>query len=160
LQGSPDLVQLVRRLAPLVEQIDRALADPLAEPFPLRLRQGTVMLEGPLRQDMDCGLQRRALAHDLLPIVKATNCLIITPRSALKPALPELPCIRCRECAEACPVYLLRQQLLAFARDNNRTALHQLGLADCIECGCCDYVCPSNITLAARFHAAKQWADG
>jgi electron transport complex protein RnfC len=109
---------------------------------------------------MGGAMMGRALAHDLLPIVKATNCLIITPRSALKPALPELPCIRCGECAEACPVYLLPQQLLAFARDNNRTALHELGLADCIECGCCDYVCPSNITLAAGFHAAKQWTDG
>ena len=29
------------------------------------------------------------------------------------------------------------------------------GTADCIECGCCDYVCPSQIPLTARFHAAR-----
>ena len=108
---------------------------------------------------MGGAMMGRALAHDLMPIVKATNCLIVTPRSALKPAMPEMPCIRCGECSEACPVYLLPQQLLAFARNNNRSALIELGLADCIECGCCDYVCPSNITLAQRFRAAKQLAD-
>jgi electron transport complex protein RnfC len=26
---------------------------------------------------------------------------------------------------------------------------------DCIECGCCDYVCPSQIPLVERFRAAK-----
>jgi electron transport complex protein RnfC len=26
---------------------------------------------------------------------------------------------------------------------------------DCIECGCCDYVCPSKIPLAERFRDAK-----
>ena len=26
---------------------------------------------------------------------------------------------------------------------------------DCIECGCCDYVCPSQIPLAERFREMK-----
>jgi electron transport complex protein RnfC len=104
-----------------------------------------------------------ALAHDHLPIVKASNCLIVEHHAALKPVTLEMPCIRCGECAEACPAHLLPQQLLAFllasTGSNNRIALKQLGLSDCIECGCCDYVCPSNITLAARFHAAKRQAE-
>jgi len=100
-----------------------------------------------------------ALAHDHLPIVKASNCLIVAHHAALKPVTLEMPCIRCGECAEACPAHLLPQQLLAFTHNNNRIALQHLGLSDCIECGCCDYVCPSNITLAARFHAAKWQAE-
>jgi electron transport complex protein RnfC len=108
---------------------------------------------------MGGAMMGRALPHDQLPIVKASNCLIATPHAALRPAAVEMPCIRCAECAYACPVYLLPQRLLTAALSNNRVALDELGLADCIECGCCDYVCPSNITLAARFHAAKHQAE-
>ena len=35
------------------------------------------------------------------------------------------------------------------------TALDALGLNACIECGCCDYVCPSYIPLTAQFAASK-----
>jgi electron transport complex protein RnfC len=31
-----------------------------------------------------------------------------------------------------------------------------LGLNDCIECGCCDVVCPSHIPLTAYFRDAKR----
>jgi electron transport complex protein RnfC len=34
-------------------------------------------------------------------------------------------------------------------------ALADLGLMDCIECGCCDYVCPSQIPLTDRFRHNK-----
>jgi len=33
--------------------------------------------------------------------------------------------------------------------------LERYGLMDCIECGCCDYVCPSQIPLVERFREAK-----
>jgi electron transport complex protein RnfC len=29
-------------------------------------------------------------------------------------------------------------------------------LGDCFECGCCTYVCPSNIPLVQQFRVAKQ----
>ena len=34
--------------------------------------------------------------------------------------------------------------------------LDALGLDDCIECGCCDVVCPSQIALTERFRQAKR----
>jgi electron transport complex protein RnfC len=30
-----------------------------------------------------------------------------------------------------------------------------LGVWECIDCGCCDYVCPSQIPLALRFREAR-----
>jgi len=33
--------------------------------------------------------------------------------------------------------------------------LREFGLMDCIECGCCDLVCPSHIPLTADFRVAK-----
>lgn len=48
------------------------------------------------------------------------------------------------------------QQLLALARGPDYEALESQGLQDCIQCGCCDYVCPSHIPLTSRFIEAKQ----
>lgn len=50
---------------------------------------------------------------------------------------------------------LLPQQLHWYLQSPDLGALERLGLRDCIECGCCDYVCPSQIPLAERFRDAK-----
>jgi len=50
---------------------------------------------------------------------------------------------------------LLPQQLQWYAQARDLDALEDHGLMDCIECGCCDYVCPSQIPLAERFREAK-----
>ena len=38
-----------------------------------------------------------------VPVVKATNCLIAHDDRLFPPKPPEMPCIRCGSCAEACP---------------------------------------------------------
>jgi electron transport complex protein RnfC len=57
---------------------------------------------------------------------------------------------------QACPARLLPQELLTAVRSGNRPVLASLGVEDCIECGCCDFVCPSAIPLTVRFAAAKR----
>lgn len=152
---------------PLISRVVTVTGPGILQPANLEVRIGTAICDvikacgGYVATGVDTLIMGGAmmgctLEHDQLPVVKATNCLIVGNHAALKPPVTEMPCIRCGECAEACPAHLLPQQLLTFARSNNRTALQELGLADCIECGCCDYVCPSHITLAARFHAAKR----
>ncbi|HAJ88467.1 MAG TPA: electron transport complex subunit RsxC, partial [Pseudomonas sp.] len=42
-----------------------------------------------------------------VPVIKTTNCLLASTLEELPPPPPALPCIRCGECAEACPVSLL-----------------------------------------------------
>jgi len=53
-------------------------------------------------------------------------------------------------------VQLLPQQLHAYARTHGHEQLQTHDLLDCIECGACDYVCPSAIPLAQSFRAAKR----
>lgn len=153
---------------PLISRIVTVTGPGVRQPANLEVRLGTSVRElidacGGYQADsrpdtliMGGAMMGRALPDDQLPIVKASNCLIVTRHELLKPVAAEMPCIRCGECAQACPANLLPQQLLAYARTGNRTALQELGLFDCIECGCCDYVCPSHITLAGRFRSAKQ----
>ena len=100
-----------------------------------------------------------ALPHDDMPMLKGTNCVVAATAHEIGVRPEEMPCIRCGDCAEVCPAYLLPQQLYWYARRNDAIALQHFGLRDCIECGCCDYVCPSKIRLANRFAGAKRRAS-
>ena len=90
-----------------------------------------------------------------IPITKSTNCVVALTAEDVRDDTTEWPCIRCGECAAACPARLLPQELLRAATGRRFERLTALGLVDCIECGCCDVVCPSHILLTARFRAAK-----
>jgi len=67
------------------------------------------------------------------------------------------PCIKCAECVESCPMGLNPSQLgmLAAKREYDLMGSHY-HLGECFECGCCTYVCPSNIPLVQQFRVAKQ----
>lgn len=101
-----------------------------------------------------------ALPADSLPIVKAANCIVAATPRDLTPRGPALPCIRCGDCATACPAILLPQEIYRHIRSGNDDAVVKLGLHDCIECGCCDYVCPSKIPLVSSFIQAKHRLRG
>jgi len=99
---------------------------------------------------------------DRLPIVKASNCLLVSNSEEIFPANTEahMPCIRCARCVEVCPSKLLPQQLYWYASASNFERAAEYHLFDCIECGCCSYVCPSQIPLVQYYRSAKSeiWA--
>jgi len=97
-----------------------------------------------------------SLPDDETPITKATNCVIAALADEVRTDTFEWPCIRCGDCAMACPSRLLPQDLLVAATTSDYGALATLGLGDCIECGCCDVICPSHIMLTERFRIAKR----
>ncbi len=96
----------------------------------------------------------RRLESDRTMVVKATNCILVTPVRTER-SEPVMPCIRCGACAEVCPINLLPQQLYWHARGRSFDKLEPYGLADCIECGCCAVVCPSRIPLVDFYRFAK-----
>jgi electron transport complex protein RnfC len=97
-----------------------------------------------------------ALSSDELPVVKASNCIMVMREETI----PHAPgyhdeCIRCGKCTEVCPAQLLPQQLYWHARARNFERTQEFHLFDCIECGCCSAVCPSQIPLVQYYRAAK-----
>lgn len=96
-----------------------------------------------------------ALAELDVPILKGTNCLLVPSQNEIAPDVDEKACIRCGECAVACPALLLPQQLFWHAKAEEYDKAASFNLKDCIECGCCSYVCPSDIPLVEYYRVAK-----
>lgn len=87
-----------------------------------------------------------------VPIIKTTNCVLANPP---EPTEMQMPCIRCGECMDACPVNLLPQQMYWHSQAQEYAKVEKLNVVDCIECGCCSYVCPSHIPLVQYYRNAK-----
>jgi electron transport complex protein RnfC len=96
------------------------------------------------------------LKSDEVPVGVATNCIVAATERELRPNVEAMACIRCGNCSEACPAYLMPQALNVAAEHNEFATLETLGLFDCIECGVCDVVCPSQIRLTDTFKAGKR----
>ena len=94
-----------------------------------------------------------------VPITKGVSGVLVLRGEdiAAKEKLVTYPCIKCGECVESCPMGLNPSTLgmLASHRDYE-TMGSDYSLGDCFECGCCTYVCPSNIPLVQQFRIAKQ----
>jgi len=95
------------------------------------------------------------LPHANVPITKTSNCILAPTRREIAPHSHEIACIRCGQCAEACPASLLPQQLFWHAKAEEYEKCEELNLKDCIECGACAYVCPSEIPLVQYYRQAK-----
>ncbi len=95
------------------------------------------------------------LPHADVPVVKISNCLMAPSEQELPPAEEERSCIRCGQCADACPVSLLPQQLYWYSKAADHDKTRAFNIDDCIECGACAWVCPSNIPLVQYYREEK-----
>ncbi|NEX19554.1 electron transport complex subunit RsxC [Thiorhodococcus mannitoliphagus] len=125
---------------------------------PVRFLLNQVGLNGPVGQVILGGpMMGMAVSSLDVPVTKSVSGVV-----ALQPEAPDVvrrqvyPCIKCGECLNACPISLNPSMLgeLAVAREYG-TMTEEYHLDQCFECGCCSYVCPSNIPLTQYFRIAK-----
>ncbi|WP_439840735.1 electron transport complex subunit RsxC [Aeromonas veronii] len=150
---------------PLIERIVTLTGDSFKKPGNAWVRLGTpvrwllqrfeLQPEAEQRVIMGGPMMGFTLPHAMVPVVKATNCLLAPTQAELPAPGPEQPCIRCSACADACPVTLLPQELYWYSRAKEYDKAEKLNLMDCIECGACAWVCPSEIPLVQYYKIAK-----
>ncbi len=92
-----------------------------------------------------------------VPITKPVSGLLVFNEQSVEKDSGEIyPCIKCARCVEACPMFLNPSMLGQLAAKREYETMQQsYNLMDCFECGCCSYICPSNIPLVQYFRIAK-----
>ena len=88
-----------------------------------------------------------------VPVVKITNRLLAPLPMNLANHRKNKAASGVALCADACPADLLPQQLYWFSK--GQPLINHHNIADCIECGACAWVCPSNIPLVQYFRQEK-----
>ncbi|GAA4501134.1 electron transport complex subunit RsxC [Pseudaeromonas paramecii] len=150
---------------PLIRRVVTLTGDRLAQPGNAWVRLGTSVRwlmqrfgldpEPGQRVIMGGPMMGFTLPHADVPVVKTSNCLLAPSQRSLPSRDEEINCIRCGQCAEACPASLLPQQLYWYSKAGELDTAEQYRLFDCIECGACAWVCPSNIPLVQYYRQAK-----
>ncbi len=154
-RGRGLIERVVTVSGPLVERPGNFMV-PIGTPLRFLLKQvglhgaiGQVILGGPMM-----GMSVASLD---VPVTKPVSGVLVMEREeSSQKDLRVYPCIKCGECLNACPMSLNPSLLgeLALVRDYATMASHH-HLDHCFECGCCAYVCPSNIPLTQYFRIAK-----
>lgn len=110
---------------------------------------------GPPVQILHGGPMMGRTLHQLqTPLTKGSNGLIVFNQNHLQ-QFAEKPCIRCNRCVVSCPIRLEPQNIDQAMRTGELTRCAQLKAEECINCGCCSYVCPSKRRLAPTIMQAR-----
>ncbi|MDX1561477.1 MAG: electron transport complex subunit RsxC, partial [Gammaproteobacteria bacterium] len=151
---------------PVTSRVTTVTGDCIESPRNLDVRLGTPIADliaacggytqPAARLIMGGSMMGITLATDAVPVGRSTNCIIAAAETELRSDADPLPCIRCGNCSDVCPAYLMPQELLVAAEHDRLDTLEDLGLFDCIECGLCDVVCPSHIRLTDTFRIGKR----
>jgi electron transport complex protein RnfC len=154
----------VRHGRPLVDRVVTVTGEGVARPGNARVRLGTparVLIEhfggakGAVGKVVFGGPMMGVAQYDLnVPVVKGTSGILVIPAEAV-PAGDIRPCIRCSACIEVCPVGLLPNMISVCAEQRAFDTSEEYHPFDCIECGCCSYVCPSFRPLVQMIRFAK-----
>ncbi len=88
------------------------------------------------------------------PIIKGTTGIVALTKAQAHPETV-YPCIKCGRCLDACPVFLNPSLLGILAQAGRYEEMAEHDLMTCMLCGCCSYVCPSNIPLSQMFALGK-----
>jgi len=88
------------------------------------------------------------------PITKGTSGIVVLTKEEIGQFVSD-PCIRCGRCVRACPMLLNPSALSIFVERLHFDDAEAYHVLDCIECGCCAYICPSRRPMVHHFRRAK-----
>ena len=118
----------------------------------LKSEAGKVVVGGPMNGNAVCSVDD--------PIVKVSNCVLVFDEK--NSVLPEpSSCIHCGRCINKCPIKInvpaVEDALRVKDEAKREKLLIETGVRQCVDCGCCSYVCPAHRHLLATNQEAKWW---
>jgi electron transport complex protein RnfC len=91
-----------------------------------------------------------------VPVVKGLSGVIALTEEEAAPIVDrDQACIRCGRCVEACPMVLHPYAIANHADVRSWDGCERFFALDCIECGCCSYVCPTRRPLVQLIRTGK-----
>jgi electron transport complex protein RnfC len=90
-----------------------------------------------------------------VPVIKGTNAILAFCEKEDAYSEQQV-CIRCGKCVGACPMNLMPVYLHMYGNRGMLDECEKLNVTDCIECGCCSYICPGRLHLVQSFKNTKQ----
>lgn len=91
-----------------------------------------------------------------VPVIKGTSGILVLSCEEVSYSVPAEPvCIRCGRCVKACPMGLVPTYLATYSHFGKLDDLARLNVNDCIECGCCAYICPTRNPMVQLIKLGK-----
>lgn len=158
------ITQAVTAGSPLIDRIVSVTGAGVASPQNVRVRLGSsfsyvldqcggikgeagkVIMGGPMM-----GMAQASLD---VPVIKGTSGILVIPRADV-PADQPVSCISCGRCLRACPMGLMPSIIGILAENERFEEAKRYHLLDCVECGCCTYICPARRPLVHLIKYAK-----
>ena len=158
------IYEAVMKNKPLVERVITVTGKSVKTPSNLLARIGT-----PMSQLLDeCGglpedtgkvigggpMMGKTLMNLDVPVCKGSSGLLVLNEKESRRA-EEQPCIRCAKCVSACPMGLEPYLLATGSSLRNWELAEENGITSCIECGSCQFTCPSARPLLDNIRMGK-----
>ncbi|MFH1038129.1 MAG: electron transport complex subunit RsxC [PVC group bacterium] len=148
---------------PLIDRVVTVTGSEVKKPGNFRVRIGTpfqYLLEaaggipgGELRVLSGGPMMGIAQASLATPVIKGTSGLLVMRAISRE---RNLPCIRCGDCLRSCPMGLIPSDLGTLVEKERWRDFEKLGGNNCIECGCCAYVCSAGRDLVQLIKLGKE----
>lgn len=161
--------EAVMKHKPLFERYTTVTGKKLRQPGNYLVRMGTPMKDliavcgGMPEEDSKVlaggPMMGKALTSTDVPVCKGTNSVTILSGEDAVRKEPQ-PCIRCAKCVSACPMGLEPYLLAKLSAVSNWERCESEDIVSCIECGSCQFTCPSHRPLLDNIRLGKQTVMG